>query len=405
MKSRNSLRLMIAFMDLLVKLNVHKLPRRELGPFANFSEHILVDKGNKVSVAPVLAKLPSDQEVRQFTWGYPRRIHVDMRDLIKLLDVCKPHHTIGSMLEVSLLSRGVVVGDANGTLKDVVKHDKKKKSFLGQGYGNGMPQIRPTKNARPFANMASFATHTSQIPRNTDLGKVGSSEHMPAPRRPSSVLGETPVPLMATPTPAEARSTHDSPSGLPSSKVAGEMIRVQLAVLAHIRDWKFYLPGPETSTWEDLLRQERAMMRKHITAFIQDNDLIDMDTTPDSVATLLADDDFPAKEGKNSGAITSCPKVCYGKETTKKKKATSAAGSSVATNVVSDGSDDEYGDDAPASASKGKKNGRASTSRGRTRSTDVLQCAREEHTWDIEEAEDLDHQLFRKLHDALSLHE
>jgi hypothetical protein len=51
-------------------------------------------------------------------------------------------------------------------------------------------------------------------------------------------------------------------------------------------------------------------MRKYITAFIQDSDLIDkMDTIPGSVATLLADDDFPVKEGKNSGAITSCLKV------------------------------------------------------------------------------------------------
>ena len=82
------------------------------------------------------------------------------------------------------------------------------------------------------------------------------------------------------------------------------------------------------------------------------------------MTALLADDDFPVKEGKNTGAITSCLKVCYGKETTKKKKAASTAGSS-ATSVVGEKSDDEYDDDAPAPAPKGRKNEVIPTARGR----------------------------------------
>jgi hypothetical protein len=90
------------------------------------------------------------------------------------------------------------------------------------------------------------------------------------------------------------------------------MIRVQLAVLAHIRDWKLHFPRvpDQRRAPRKIRRHERALMRKYITAFIQDDDLIDkMDTIPGFVATLLADDDFPVKEGKNSGAITSCLKV------------------------------------------------------------------------------------------------
>jgi hypothetical protein len=38
-------------------------------------EHVLVDDNNrKVFVAPAVAQLPSDQEVREFVWGYPRRM-------------------------------------------------------------------------------------------------------------------------------------------------------------------------------------------------------------------------------------------------------------------------------------------------------------------------------------------
>jgi hypothetical protein len=63
------------FMDLLVKFNVHRLPRHKLEPFVHSLEHVLVDDNNrKVFVAPAVAQLPSDQEVREFVWGYPRRI-------------------------------------------------------------------------------------------------------------------------------------------------------------------------------------------------------------------------------------------------------------------------------------------------------------------------------------------
>ena len=108
-------------------------------------------------------------------------------------------------------------------------------------------------------------------------------------------------------------------------------------------------------------------MRKYITAFIQDNDLVDkMDTIPDSVSTILADNDFPVQEGKNTGAITSGFKVCYGKQTTKKKQAASTAGSIGATSVRGDGSDGEDGDNAPAPMPKGKKRRRTSSTRGTT---------------------------------------
>jgi hypothetical protein len=73
-KIRNSLSLMITFMDLLVKLIIHKLPRRELEPFVNSLELIFVDKDDKVFPAPQLAKLPSDDDVREFIRGYYRKI-------------------------------------------------------------------------------------------------------------------------------------------------------------------------------------------------------------------------------------------------------------------------------------------------------------------------------------------
>jgi hypothetical protein len=78
-----------------------------------------------------------------------------------------------------------------------------------------------------------------------------------------------------------------------------------------------------------------------------------MDTILDSVPTLLADNDLPVQEGKNTGAITSGLKVCYGKQTTKKKQAASTAGSIGATSVSGDGSDGEDGDDAPAPVPRG----------------------------------------------------
>jgi hypothetical protein len=73
-KSHNSLLLTITFMGLLVKPNIHKLPRRELEPFVNSLEHIFVDKDDKVFPAPQLAELPNDDDVREFTRGYYRKI-------------------------------------------------------------------------------------------------------------------------------------------------------------------------------------------------------------------------------------------------------------------------------------------------------------------------------------------
>jgi len=62
--------------------------------------------------------------------------------------------------------------------------------------------------------------------------------------------------------------------------------------------------------------------------FMKDNKLVGkIDTIPASVTSLLADDNFPVNEDMSPGAITSCLKVCYGKETTVKKNAMSTTAS------------------------------------------------------------------------------
>lgn len=253
----------ITFKELTRLLNIFNLDREVLQHLADgLFSYATVKNGTLYPAQPTESdgRLPSDERVKETLFSSN---NMDMLTLFKVLHVRELGPEACLQFEHGLLSRKIVYVNEDGWLRVVAQ------------------------------SRSASAIYETPVSRTSV-----AAEHHPS-SVPSSVASDLPAPGLVS-----------------MAKLPGEIVRIRAAVLAHLRQWQNSFPRPRDCTYPELKPDERSTIMRHITSYVQLNNLLDAQK-PDELGHLIDElqtnqhKPFPIARGNNVQAVTAAVKIFY----------------------------------------------------------------------------------------------